>query len=1384
MKIQAIIRKRRTERAQAVTAELKLCKECKLKVLHELPNGILVRGDEKAMDGINTREFLVTRIVEDKTFMLAGYEVKRTKGAPKIPAKLRVPKSEEKKWTDFLVKLVAPADREVIELLNRFDIEVIDKVASSAVWVRGSKVELERLSQSSLVKSTDLFHPAYKISPPVRGMKGKIKYLAVVGMDADTMAEVKELVGDLRGKIHREVNADESFRRGWWMLYVVITSTKVPELAAHPAVRWIEFDDCVDTHDDERTVQIVAGNLDATGTQPVTGWVNYANNEIGLDGTGTIVGICDTGVDTNDTTNVAGAIRTDFDTRVAFFVDATNGTTLTDTNGHGTHVAGIALGDGTSGDQDPQNFALGLGVAKGAQVGIMNSIATGNTFTDAARVTNMATNNAHVMNNSWGSKTGIGYTSREAIFDTYTRDPNPGAANNEDLVIVFAAGNYGGWARTAYRPHQAKNIITVGNSLTWRPGEGHPSDNIAGMFGSSSRGPCEDGRLVPHVVAPGNNIISASSSASVPVRSYTDTGGNAHATHSRRTGTSMAAPLVSGMAALLIEWWNDIQAAVPSQALVKAMLINGAVDMGGPGGENWVNIRPDSQINFILAADKDPNREWILHDGDYIFKWIGGLGYKPAAVAIANINMAEEAALANMVDGVATYRWFYDNGSDDLYVSINTGFSSTSTEPNDEVHVLHPTDLENIPSNIQGWGRANLNNIILQASDGATPDALRGPKIMIDQTEVFNANGEEYEMVIAPYDLETPLRITLTYTDKAGDGTLGAAVAPAFTAPALVNNLNLEVEALATGEVFKGNVFNNGFSVSGGNFDALNNTECIYIEEPRGLYRVTVIAANLQANAINLADIMNVQQDFALVIDNAENSATDPVSIVPVIDRSGSMVTAGYVDVTRLTTNQFIDLMTIGDSLGVVSFGNDGVVEYPAGAAPLTVTELIGQANKQDAKTAVDNVNFGGCTYMADGLEKGRDLLNGAVGNKGLVLFSDGYDNKGCDGGNPSKQYAEDLVNDPLWPDDIPVYACAMGPGSDIQTLQDIATNSGGVYYFMPAINDLFEIYNFIRGDVMDEGIIINQSAQASKSSVSGYVDGCTTEVTFTCAWHDPAMVFTSAVPSQNQEITVRLIDPNGKVLYPNHSYVKRRVGANYVNFNIKKPLPGKWHVEVETGKGSHTQYTVGGFVKSKIQLQVLHQEMPLKVGQPIKIEATVFDGDKRLTSFRTTTMLTRPKHTKQDLIKRYQKQLRKIKAKTKGKNASPFALQLMLLAQKMARKGKQLFERENIKMRYQSVTAKDLRKGGIIGDLTNGQVTRKAAAAPELFVEGLTNRKTAAGKSSTIGAKAIPGIRMAKTSQTEISGAYNVIVEVKGISADCQTKFVRKKLVCLIVND
>jgi subtilisin family serine protease len=152
-------------------------------------------------------------------------------------------------------------------------------------------------------------------------------------------------------------------------------------------------------------------------------------------------------------------------------------------------------------------------------------------------------------------------------------------------------------------PDDAKNIIAVGS--TWALNSDGASQNLAidDLSDNSAHGPALDGRTLPHLVAPGCYVDST----------YPDFGeGYAH---HWLCGTSMAAPQVSGAAALFIQYFRGLPAytADPSPALVKAALLPVAHDLAGHADADGTVMghRPDNKqgwgrLNLPALIDPPP----------------------------------------------------------------------------------------------------------------------------------------------------------------------------------------------------------------------------------------------------------------------------------------------------------------------------------------------------------------------------------------------------------------------------------------------------------------------------------------------------------------------------------------------------------------------------------------------------------------------------------------------------------------------------------------------------------------------------------------------------------------------------------------------------------
>ncbi|MEN4475727.1 S8 family serine peptidase [Mycolicibacterium cosmeticum] len=318
-------------------------------------------------------------------------------------------------------------------------------------------------------------------------------------------------------------------------------------------------------------------------------------------GDGEVVAVADTGFDKGSTTNPHPA----FTGRVVQLYALGRSKKTDDPDGHGTHVCGSVLGDGTSATM---GGAI-QGTAPLAQLVVQSLLdSSGGLGGIPADLTDLfdppyRNNGARVHTNSWGSVT------PSLPYDQSAREIDDFVWNNPDMVICFAAGNDGtdsdgdGVVDPASVGSQAaaKNCITVGASESVRrdsqatfptygslrptdfpkpPIHDDPmADDAEGMAAFSNRGPTQEGRFKPDVVAPGTSILSTRS-RSAPPASETF-GKSSDPDYFFDTGTSMATPLVAGCVAVLRETLVKNGIATPPAALIKALLINGAVELEG-----------------------------------------------------------------------------------------------------------------------------------------------------------------------------------------------------------------------------------------------------------------------------------------------------------------------------------------------------------------------------------------------------------------------------------------------------------------------------------------------------------------------------------------------------------------------------------------------------------------------------------------------------------------------------------------------------------------------------------------------------------------------------------------------------------------------------------
>ncbi len=154
-------------------------------------------------------------------------------------------------------------------------------------------------------------------------------------------------------------------------------------------------------------------------------------------------------------------------------------------------------------------------------------------------------------------------------------------------------GNGGTGYDTLMQQATAKNTLVVGAVDDVLDDDCAPESVV--IWSGSSRGPTDDGRIKPDVVANGVGVYAPSSSSD---SSYVSD-------PNLSTGTSLAAPNVTGTAALLVEHYQNLFGKRPRSATTKGLLIHTATDV------NVRDVNPDPDVE-----------EWEVIPGpDYVYGW-------------------------------------------------------------------------------------------------------------------------------------------------------------------------------------------------------------------------------------------------------------------------------------------------------------------------------------------------------------------------------------------------------------------------------------------------------------------------------------------------------------------------------------------------------------------------------------------------------------------------------------------------------------------------------------------------------------------------------------------------------------------------------------------
>ena len=284
--------------------------------------------------------------------------------------------------------------------------------------------------------------------------------------------------------------------------------------------------------------------------------------KLGLSGENVTVAVMDTGI----------VSHPDFSNRILLFKDCIGQRiALYDDNGHGTHVSGIIAGNGSM----SQNKKY-CGMAPNTKlivIKVLDKNGNGNTANVLSGVDWLLKNKdkyrIRLLNISVGMLKNAGSKEKQALIDAVE------AVWDTGIMVVTAAGNNGPKENTVTIPGISRKVLTVG-SMDDRTDQ---TGTYIGKDGYSGVGPTDCCIMKPEILAPGTNVVSCCMDGK---------------TYIKKSGTSMAAPVVTGALALAYEHAPELSPAEMKLRLYESVYPRGEYY----GKKAWGMIHVDNLIRY------------------------------------------------------------------------------------------------------------------------------------------------------------------------------------------------------------------------------------------------------------------------------------------------------------------------------------------------------------------------------------------------------------------------------------------------------------------------------------------------------------------------------------------------------------------------------------------------------------------------------------------------------------------------------------------------------------------------------------------------------------------------------------------------------------------
>jgi serine protease AprX len=426
------------------------------------------------------------------------------------------------------------------------------------------------------------------------------QYVSVIVQVTGENDRVAGAVERLGGRVTKDLHIISAFA-------AEMNAAAAMNIARDPNVRWVSLDGKVEsagkpvrTNEEPPVPAPENYYLDTTGVRQT--W------EMDLDGKGITVAVIDSGVYADN--DFKGESKKD-PYRIIYAISFSPGSFKTDdATGHGTHVAGIVGGNGLASD------GMYAGVAPNVNlINLKVSDETGMAYeSDVVAAMQWVYDNKDLYNVRV-----VNISLNSTVEQSYHTSPIDAALEIlwfNGVVVVASAGNCGsGGTYNAVNAAPANDpfIITVGASD--EHGTADFTDDTIASFSAFST--TMDGNVKPDIIAPGKDIVSVSAWSSDwrfnhPDRVVMD------GEYFRLSGTSMAAPVVTGAVALLLQDEPDL---TPDQ--VKYRLINTGRTITDDDGNSFSYLDAYGAVtgDTTEASNTGTVASQLLWSGDEAVAW-------------------------------------------------------------------------------------------------------------------------------------------------------------------------------------------------------------------------------------------------------------------------------------------------------------------------------------------------------------------------------------------------------------------------------------------------------------------------------------------------------------------------------------------------------------------------------------------------------------------------------------------------------------------------------------------------------------------------------------------------------------------------------------------